>query len=202
MKNIQIFSHIDEESLLASHYVATQTGEPEWCKGFGVAHTHRTAVAPNISSATLAGQVSQGIEPWIANAFLQPTAAGELQRVNPQFLKLAKEKGKYSKPLIRDIIDKKGSVQHLSWLSEHEKLVFKTAFEIDQMAVLRLASTRQRYIDQGQSLNLFFDANEEPEWIAEVHKQFFLDPYLKGLYYVRSESGVQASKGECLACAS
>lgn len=200
--NLEIFSHLDEESLAASKYMAEVAGEPEWCRGFGIRCTHRLAVAPNISSATLAGQVSQGIEPWIANAFLQPTSAGELMRVNPQFIEVAKGRGKYNKALVRDIVDKKGSVQHLTWLTDQEKLVFKTAFEIDQKVILRLASVRQKYIDQGQSLNLFFDANEEEEYIAEVHKEFFLDPYLKGLYYIRSESGVQASKGECLACAS
>ena len=141
------------------------------------------------------------IEPWIANAFLQPTSAGELLRINPQFLELAKSKGKYNKALVRDLIDKKGSVQHLSWLTDHEKLVFKTAFEIDQKTILRLASDRQRFIDQGQSLNLFFSADESEEYIAEVHKEFFLDPYLKGLYYIRSESGVMASK-DCVSCAS
>lgn len=202
MKNTEIASHMKEESLLASQYIAQTVGEPEWCKGFGIAHTHRMAFAPNISSATLAGQVSQGIEPWLANAFLQPTAAGELTRVNPQFLSFAKSKGKYSKSLIKRVIDNKGSVQDEDWMSEEEKMVFRTAFEIDQSAILRLASTRQRYIDQGQSLNLFFDADEDPEYIAEIHKQFLLDPYLKGLYYVRSESGVQAAKEECVACAS
>lgn len=93
-----------------------------------------------------------------------------------------------------------GSVQHLECLSEEEKMVFKTAFEIDQRAILRLASTRQRYIDQGQSLNLFFDADEEEDYVAEIHKEALLDPFLKGLYYLRSERGVVASKGECVAC--
>lgn len=202
MMNVDLFSHIQEESLAASKYIAEVTGEPEWCKGTGYAHTHLTACAPNVSSAVLAGQLSQGIEPWLANAFLQPTAAGEMMRINPTFLNLAKEKGKYTKALITDIVNHKGSVQHLTWLSDHEKAVFKTAFEIDQKAILRLASTRQRYIDQGISLNLFFDADEDEAYIAEVHKEFLLDPYLKGLYYLRSESGIQASKNTCLACES
>jgi ribonucleoside-diphosphate reductase alpha chain len=197
-----VFSHLQEESLKASKWLASVLGEPEWCKGFGIRSTHLVAIAPNLSSAVLAGQTSQGIEPWLANAFMQPTASGEMQRINPEFLKLAESRGKMSKVLIKDILSKKGSVQHLPWLTDHEKLVFKTAFEIDQKVILRLASVRQRYIDQGQSLNLFFSSEEKEEYIREIHEQFLLDPWLKGLYYLRSESGVMASTGECLACSS
>ena len=200
--NIEIFSHLQQESMEASKWIASVSGEPEWCKGLGVAHTHLNALAPNMSSAVLAGQVSQGIEPWLANAFLQPVSTGEMQRINPEFLELSITRGKYSKVMIKDVIAKRGSVQHLTWLTDHEKLVFKTAFEIDQKVILRLASIRQKYIDQGQSLNLFFSSEEKEEYIAEVHKEFFLDPYLKGLYYIRSESGVIASTGECAACVS
>lgn len=202
MVNHDIFSHMQTESVAASKWIAKNWGEPEWCKGFGIGHTHLLAIAPNMSSSVLAGQTSQGIEPWLANAFMQSTAAGEMQRINPQFLKLAESKGKMSKALIRDIISKKGSVQHLTWLTDQEKLVFKTAFEIDQRAILRLASTRQRYIDQGQSLNLFFSSEEKEEHIRDIHEEFLLDPWLKGLYYLRSESGVMASTGECIACGS
>jgi len=202
-ENMRVFSHMESESLLASQWLAQELGEPEWCKGYGVRHTHKMAIAPNMSSAVLGGQYSQGIEPWLANAFLQPTAAGDMPRINPEFIKLVESKGKtLSKPLVRDIIDHKGSVQHLTWLSEQEKLVFKTAFEIDQKVILRLASTRQQFIDQGQSLNLFFSSEEDEAYIAEVHKEFLLDDRLKGLYYIRSESGVMAAKDECIACES
>lgn len=201
-KNIEIFSHLDEESLAASKWLAETLGEPEWCKGFGIRFTHRLAVAPNVSSSTLAGQVSQGITPWLANVFLEPTASGELMRINPSFLKLAKARGKYNKALITNVVNNKGSVQHLSWLTEHEKLVYKTAFEIDQRALLRLASARQPYIDQGQSLNLHFSSEESEAYVTEVTLEMLLDPNIKGAYYLRSESGVQASKDTCLACES
>ncbi len=201
-KNMDIFEHLNKESLMASEWMAKSWGEPEWCKGYGVRNTHRIAIAPNMSSATLCGQVSQGIEPWMANVFTQDTAAGEMQRINPELLELAKAKGRggLSKVEIKSIIENVGSVRHLSWLTEEEKEVFKTAFEIDQKVLLRLASTRQQYIDQGQSLNLFFSADEDEEYISEVHKEFFLDDRLKGLYYIRSMAGVQASKDECVAC--
>jgi ribonucleoside-diphosphate reductase alpha chain len=200
LKNTEIFKHINEESLKASQWMASQFGEPEWCKGYGVRNTHRIAVAPNLSSALICGSVSQGIEPIYKNAYVQNTAAGKIDRVNPTLLKLMKERGVYSDDTVKDIINKKGSVQHVEWLDDHEKLVFKTAFEIDQMHIIRLASSRQRYIDQAQSINLFFSSDETEQYISEVHKMAFKDPYIKSLYYIRSESGVQTNKGECVAC--
>ena len=155
-----------------------------------------------MSSAILCGSVSQGIEPIVANSFIQQTSAGEMVRMNPIFVALAKEKGKYSEEMMTDLAQNySGSVQHLDWLTDHEKQVFKTAYEMDQFVIVRMASNRQRYIDQGQSLNLFFSADADEEYIAEVHKVAMLDPYIKGLYYLRSERGVKASKeNQCLAC--
>jgi ribonucleoside-diphosphate reductase alpha chain len=200
IKNNQMFKHIHDESLEATQWMAKEWGEPEWCKGHGVRNTHRCAIAPNMSSASMAGQVSQGIEPIIANVYTQATTAGEMQRINPEFLRIAKERKKFNKAMLTSVIDKQGSVQHLDWLDENEKAVFKTAFEIDQKVLLRLASTRQQWIDQGQSLNLFFDADEDEEYIADVHKMFFEDERLKGLYYLRTLSGVDASKDTCSSC--
>ena len=112
-----------------------------------------------------------------------------------------KRKGVYNEKNIQSITDKMGSVQHVDWLTEEEKAVFKTAFEINQKAVLRLASARARYIDQWQSLNLFFAADEDPAWIAEVHREAFEDPNILALYYIYTQAGVQAAKGDsCEAC--
>ena len=198
--NSEIFTLIDGESEKASKWMAIELGEPYLCKGFGLRNTHRTAIAPNMSSANLMGGISQGIEPFIANVYNFGSSAGEIERINPEFLKLAKSKGKYNQKLVEDIINSSGSVQHLDWLSDQEKLVFKTAFEIDQRVILRLASTRQKHICQAQSLNLFFDADEEEGYISEIHKEAFLDPNIKSLYYLRTLAGVQASKDECVAC--
>ncbi|QCQ57670.1 ribonucleotide reductase [Vibrio phage Athena] len=201
MKNLEIFTHMSNESLRASKWMAEELGEPEWCKGYGVRNTHRLAVAPNTSSALVCGGVSQGIEPIPGNSYVQPSAAGELTRLNPSFLKFCKEKGvEVDRELIKSINDKLGSVQHLDWLSDHEKMVFKTAYEIDQMALIRLAAARQPRICQGQSLNLFFDADEDEEYILEVHQAAFTNENIKQLYYMRTMAGVQASKGECVAC--
>ena len=200
MVNNQIFKQIHDQSLEASQWMAKEFGEPEWCKGFGLRNTHRGAIAPNMSSSLICGGVSQGIEPVFQNVYTQGSAGGEMNRINPVLLKVMKDRGVYNDDTIKNIGFKKGSVQHVDWLDKHEKLVFKTAFEIDQRALLRLASTRQKYICQAQSLNLFFAADEDEAYISEIHKEAFLDPNIKSLYYLRSESGIEASKGECEAC--
>lgn len=199
-KNTEIFQHLNSESLRASKWMAENWGEPEWCKGYGVRNTHRIAIAPNLSSALICGSVSQGIEPIYKNAYVQNTSAGKMDRVNPSLLKVMKEKGVYTNTVVKDIISNSGSVQHVDWLTDEEKKVFKTAFEIDQKQIVRLAAARQRFIDQAQSINFFFSADESEEYISEVHKLAFKDPWIKSLYYVRSENGVNVTKGECVAC--
>jgi len=196
----EISSKIWNEAQRASRSMAQHLGEPEWCKGYGVRNTHLIAIAPTKSTALLMGGISEGINPDPAMTFVQATAAGEMDRVNPTLLKLMKEKGVYSKKHLQEITDKMGSVQHVAWLTDEEKAVFKTAFEINQKVVLRMASARKRYIDQWQSLNLFFAADEDPAWIAEVHKEAFEDPNVLALYYIYTQAGVQASKGECESC--
>lgn len=198
--NIEIFRGIRSEAERATKWMAEKWGEPEWCAGYGRRNTHLIAIAPNTSSALICGGVSQGIEPVVANLYNQPTSAGEIYRVNPIFLRLAKERGQWSEQLVASLVASEGSVQKLNWLTPHEKLVFKTAYEIDQRAIIRLASARQKYIDQAQSINLFFDADESEEYISEIHKEAFLDPMIKSLYYMRTKAGVQASKNDCIAC--
>jgi ribonucleoside-diphosphate reductase alpha chain len=200
MLNREVFAHIDKESRRASKWIADTWGEPEWMKGYGMANTHRIAVAPTKSTALIMGGVSEGINPDTAYVYTQRTAAGEVERINPLLLELMKEKGVYSKKYIEEVRDAMGSVQGVDWLDDEEKAVFRTAFEIPQMAVLQLASQRSQYIDQWQSLNLFFAADEDEGYINEVHKEAFNDSNILALYYVYSKAGVQASKDECLAC--
>lgn len=196
----EIQERIYNEAVGASKDMAVKLGEPEWCKGYGVRNTHLIAPAPTKSTALLMGGISEGINPDPAMVFTQDTAAGEMDRVTPVLLDLMKKKGVYNRKNIQQITDKQGSVQHVDWLTPEEKERFKTAFEINQMQVLQLASARSRYIDQWQSLNLFFSADEDPAWIAEVHQKAFNDPNILALYYVYTQAGVQASKGECESC--
>jgi hypothetical protein len=159
-----------------------------------------SGIVSHNSSSLICGSVSQGIEPIYKNAYVQNTAAGKIDRVNPTLLRLMKEKDVYSDVTVKDIIDHHGSVQHVDWLTDDEKAVFKTAFEIPQTQIIRLASARQKFIDQAQSINLFFSAEEDEEYISEVHKMAFTDPYIKSLYYIRSENGVDVNKSACVAC--
>jgi ribonucleoside-diphosphate reductase alpha chain len=200
MLSQEIQSHIWSQAVEASEHLALVLGEPEWCKGYGVRNTHLIAIAPTKSTALLMGGISEGINPDPAMSFNQMTAAGEVDRLNPILLELMKSKNVYTKKHVQEITDKQGSVQHVDWLTEDEKQVFKTAFEINQKAILRMASARSKFIDQWQSLNLFFAADEDPAWIAEVHSEAFRDPNILALYYIYTQAGVQAAKGECEAC--
>ena len=198
--NQLIFKGIKQEAVKASKWLAKEKGEPKWCKGHGVRNTHLLAVAPNSSSALICGSVSQGIEPVYKNVFVQGSPAGEINRINPVLIDMMKSKGVYSDETINAIIKDNGSVQLVDWLTDEEKAVFKTSFEINQEVLVRLASARQRYICQAQSLNLFFPSDAPEEEISQVHKLAFKDKYIKSLYYLRSEAGVRGSSGECIAC--
>lgn len=198
--NGSIFKQIDEESLKASKWLAQELGEPEWCKGHGVRFTHRMAVAPTKSTALIYGGISEGINPDVAMSFTQLTAAGEVDRVNPTLLALIKSKGLDVENCIKDVVKGYGSVQHVDWLSDEEKRVFKTAFEINQRDIVRLAATRQKYIDQGQSVNLFFAGNADEHLISEIHQEAFENENILSLYYVYSSRGVVSSNSECVAC--
>lgn len=200
MWNNAVFSHLQKQSLEASQWLAGVLGEPEWCKGYGVRNTHRTACAPTKSSALLMAGVSEGINPDTAMTFLQLTPAGEMDRANPVLLELMKEKGVYDKKHMQELTDAQGSVQGVDWLTPEEKEVFKTAFEINQEAILRMAAARQKKLCQGQSLNLFFSADEDEAYIADIHEKAVRDENIFGLYYCYSKAGVMASKGECVAC--
>tara|TARA_R110000803_G_scaffold13482_9_gene37925 strand:- start:8331 stop:10034 length:1704 start_codon:yes stop_codon:yes gene_type:complete len=202
MLNNEVYKHLQTESLKASQWMAEDWGEPEWCKGYGVRNTHRTAQAPNVSSSLIFGTFSQGSTPWYGNVYNEGSASGGMFRVNPEFINLLSGYGQYNDEVINSVLDNKGSCQHLEFLSEEDKEVFRTAFEINQEDILRLASKRQEYICQAQSTNLFFDADEDEAYIAQIHKKAFLDENILSLYYMRSKAGVAASRGVCSACES
>ena len=198
--NFDIFWNIHTCAKRASEQMAKWFGVPKLCRGSERRNSHLLAIAPNTSSALICGGVSQGIEPVVANIYNQPTAAGELYRVNPVFLELAKKQGRFDEALVTDLLDTEGSVQHLDWLTDHEKEVFKTAYEVNQMSILNLASARQMFICQSQSLNFFMSTEATEADIMKVMKAAILDKRVKGVYYLRTLAGVQASKEECKAC--
>lgn len=172
------------------------------CRKAGDAYYNATvmAVAPNVSSALVAGGVSQGIEPWASNVFTQETAAGDIYRMNPQLLHLMKVKGIDTEENIDTIKKDKGSIQGNPLFTDHEQSVFRTAYEYDQRVLVNLADCRGRHIDQGQSLNLFFPDDADEEYVTEVHKALVKSKYVKSAYYFNTEVGVKASTGVCMMC--
>lgn len=197
--NIEMSKHLHDESLRASQWMAAKFGEPEWCKGYGVRNTHRTALAPTKSTSLLQGGMSESMFPDPAVMFEQSSAAGGMNRITPEFYKLMVERGKHNQETIDSVIGNVGSVQKLDWLSDREKQIYKTAFEVDQHTILRYASVRQKYLCQGQSLNFFFSEDGDEVRISEVLSKAFLDPNILSVYYFYSRSGVVVSD-ECVAC--
>lgn len=215
--NMEIFTHLHDEAKRASQYMAKVLGEPEWCEGYGVRNTHLTAIAPNMSSSILVGGTSQGIEPIFSNTYQQKMAGGTVTRINPTLLRLMRERGVYCQELVDKIsMEFNGSVQDASidWLTPHEKLVFKTAYEIDQFTIIDLACERQPKVCQAQSINTFFKGDADEQYIADVTQYGMSRKFCKSLYYQRSESKIKGSNGkatnfkaggasaevECVAC--
>lgn len=204
MLNSRIFSTIRKKAEKETVALALELGEPEWCKGFGRRNTHLMAVAPTVSNSTISGGHSAGIEPWAANIFSQKSAKGTFIRKNLVLEELLESKGLNNPDVWKSINEQSGSVQHLKHLSELEREVFLTAREINQYAIIKQAAQRQKFIDQGQSINLFFGSNADPKYIHEVHMEAW-KLGLKSLYYLRTEGVIRGdlasrSKEECKAC--
>lgn len=202
--NAEIFRHIREKAEEETKLLAQELGEPEWCKGFNRRNTHLLACAPTVSNSAISGGYSPGIEPISANIFTQKSAKGTFIRKNATLERLLETKNKNTPEIWKSINEKSGSVQHLTFLSDHEKQVFLTAREINQFAIINQAVQRQKWIDQAQSVNLFFATNASPKYIHEVHLAAWKGG-LKTLYYFRSDgviSGDRASRSEdeCKAC--
>jgi len=201
MFNTKFFKEMQSETLLASQYMAKAVGEPEWLEGYGERWSHRTALPPTMSTSILQGGVSLGIEPVFANVYVHDTAGGAVYRVNPPFLQLMKNRAQYSEETMTRIATNNGSVQDEIWLTTEEKAVFRTAFEIRQDDILEMASARQPFLCQGQSVNLFFDNSTTEQEISRVHNIAFEDEYIFSLYYIRSLNGVSKHKvTECSVC--
>lgn len=204
--NKAIFQKIKVNSERATKWLTEQYGEPEWCKGYGRRNTHLLAVAPTASNSIISGNVSAGIEPISANAFAKKTAKGTFIQENKHLKELLKTLGKDTPEVWTNIATNDGSVQQLEFLSEEQKEIYLTAYEIDQMSIVKQAADRQKFIDQAQSLNLFFPANVNPQHFHDVHWSAW-ELGLKTLYYTRTGTVIKgdvASKSteECLACES
>lgn len=199
--NSEIFRTIKEKSYKASEYLATKFGEPKLLKGYGRRNTTLNAIAPTTSSAFILGQVSQGIEPIWSNIYVKDIAKIKVTVKNPFLIELLKEKGMDTPEVWKSIRDRDGSVQHLEFLSENEKEVFKTYSEIDQLAIIYQAANRQNHLDQGQSLNIIIHPDTSTKEINKIHITAW-KLGLKSLYYQHSMNAAQKfkQKKDCESC--
>jgi ribonucleoside-diphosphate reductase alpha chain len=199
--NTEIFKLIKEKSYKASEELADRFGEPEVMKGYGRRNATLNAIAPTTSSAFILGQVSQGIEPIWSNIYVKDIAKIKTTIKNPFLMELLEEKGKNTTDVWHSIRDRDGSVQHLDFLSENEKDVFKTYSEIDQMDIVYQAGNRQEYVDQGQSLNIIVHPDTP---IKDINKLYITawKLGLKSLYYQHSMNAAQKfkQKKDCVSC--
>jgi len=210
--NLRMFSHIKEDASVTTRKLAVEKGacpDDDTCT---VRNAHLLAIAPNASSSIICGNTSPSIEPFRANAFNQKTKSGSNLMKNKFLEKVLENYNRNNEETWKSIVTQKGSVQHLDFLSEWERNVFKTAVEINQAWLIDHAAHRQEYICQSQSLNLFFppDVNK-----ADLHNAHMLAwaRNLKTLYYLRSEAISRADivsdqvkreilfeQSDCLAC--
>jgi len=185
--NMRMFRHIKSEAENATRKLAEERGEAPDAVGYGVRNVHLLAVAPNASSSIICGNTSPSIEPYRANAFTQKTKSGSSLQKNEYLEHILQELGEDNDEVWKGIITNGGSVQHLDFLDDWTKDVFKTAVEIDQRWVIDLAANRQEYICQSQSLNVFFPANVSKQELHAIHMMAWKKK-VKTLYYLRSEA--------------
>ena len=196
----EIFSKLDKESLEASQWLAETVGEPLGCKGLGIRNATRLMMPPTKSTAELAAGASEGIGLDTSMVFTKQSAGGEFFRINKVLLGLMKERGVYNDETVLRIA-KKRTVKGEDWLTEHEQQVFRNAFEISMEDYLRLCSKRSKYIDQMQSINLYFTSKDSEEYISHIHKLAFEDEGILSLYYIYSMRGSgDIEREECASC--
>jgi ribonucleoside-diphosphate reductase alpha chain len=188
--NEYIFKHIQDEAITESLQMGEERGEAPDMEGTGRRNAHLLAIAPNANSS-LIGNTSPSIEPWKANAFTSRTRAGSHLNKNKYLEQELQMIGKNTDEVWSSIITNGGSVQHLDFLSEHLKEVFKTAIEINQDWVVYLGGSRQKYLCQGQSLNVFFPAGASKSYLHKVHYNAWKYG-CKGMYYLRTETSNRA----------
>jgi ribonucleoside-diphosphate reductase alpha chain len=197
-RNLSIFKTIKEKLHDANLQLGKERGEAPDCAGTGRRFAHVMAIAPNASSSILMGNTSPSIEPYRANAYRQDTLSGAFLNKNRYLDEIIKKESQshpdgWYDEVWSSIIANDGSVQHLDWMDDWTKDVFKTSMEIDQRWIVQHASDRQQYIDQAQSLNLFFRPDANIKYLHAVHFQAWKSG-LKTLYYCRSEKLAKADK--------
>ena len=199
--NSEIHKTISEKCDKATKELAVLFGEPEHLEGYGKRNMTTMAIAPTTSSSFILGQVSPSIEPLNSNYFTKDLAKGKFTYKNPYLESLLEEKKKNTQTTWKSILVKGGSVQHLDFLSEEEKAVFKTFGEISQKEVVIQAAQRQKFIDQGQSLNVMISPVCPAKQVSEL-LIFGWEQGVKSFYYQRSANPSQELARSILNCSS
>ncbi len=202
LQNSVIFKTIQERTTAASRSMALEYGVPSLMEGYGLRNSCLVAIAPTTSSSFILGQVSPSIEPLNSNYFTKDLAKGKFTYRNPELTKVLRNYDKDDNPTWKSILTKGGSVQHLKFLTDHEKEVFKNFGEISQKEILIQAAQRQKYIDQGQSINMMVPPNTKPKEVNEL-LVWAWENGIKSLYYQRSANPAQElarSLNECSTC--
>ena len=199
--NEQIFKTIKERSTVATKELAKMFGEPLVMKGTGRRNATLAAVAPTTSSAFILGQVSQSVEPIWSNNYVKDVAKVKTTIKNQYLEEVLEKYGKNNRDTWIDIQNHDGSVQHLDYLTDLEREVFKTFSEINQYEIINQASVRQKYIDQGQSLNIMINPKTSTKELNELHL-YAWENGIKTLYYQHTTSAAQEfyRSNVCLAC--
>ncbi len=214
-RNMAMFWHIKSAAETASRKLAMELGEAPDAQGTGMRNCHLLAVAPNASSSIICGNTSPSIEPYRANAYTQKTKSGTSLQKNEYLEDILRDIGMDTDEVWKSIVTNGGSIQHLEFLDDWTKDVFKTAVEIDQRWVIDMAADRQKHICQSQSLNVFFPSDVSKQELHAVHMSAWKKK-VKTLYYLRSEAYKRAEtvsdealrqrifdsmdENECLAC--
>ena len=200
-KNNEIFQLLQEKTLTASKALAAKFGEPELLQGYGRRNTTLLSIAPTKSSSFILGSVSPSVEPFKSNYHVKDLAKIKTTYKNPFLVELLKEKGIDNEKTWESILLNDGSVQHLAALNDEEKEIYKTFAEISQLAIIQQAAQRQKYIDQGQSINVMI----HPETPTRDINQLYLTAAelgLKSIYYQHSISAAQRFNRNLLNCSS
>ncbi len=197
--NNQIWKFIREKADFATKQLAKEYGEPPLLEGYGRRNTTTLAVAPTTSSSFILGQVSPSIEPVESCYYVKDLAKGKFSYKNPYLKKLLKQKDKNDDDTWKSILLHGGSVQHLDFLTDEQKDVFRTFGEISQKEIVIQAAQRQKYIDQGQSLNIMVRSDTKAKEINEL-MIFAWEQGVKGLYYQRSGNAAQNLARNILSC--
>jgi len=200
-KNNEIFQLLQEKTLTASKALAAKFGEPELLQGYGRRNTTLLSIAPTKSSSFILGSVSPSVEPFKSNYHVKDLAKIKTTYKNPFLVELLEEKGLNTEKTWESILLNDGSVQHLAALNDEEKEIFKTFAEISQLAIIQQAAQRQKYIDQGQSINVMI----HPETPTRDINQLYLTAAelgLKSIYYQHSMSAAQRFNRNLLNCSS